>query len=104
MPHTPYPHAAGNSILAGLEDALAYAQGDTTRGTAHAVRAPASVDVKAIRTRLGLTQAAFARRYGFELSSIRNWEQGRRQPEGPARVLLLVIDKEPDAVHRALAS
>lgn len=83
---------------------MAYAQGETTRGTAHTVRRPAAVDVKAIRTRLSLTQAAFAQRYGFELSSIRNWEQGRRQPEGPARVLLLVIDKEPDAVHRALAS
>jgi putative transcriptional regulator len=51
-----------------------------------------------------LTQAAFAQRYGFTLSSIRNWEQDRRQPEGAARVLLLVIDKEPEAVQRALAS
>jgi putative transcriptional regulator len=96
--------AAGKSILAGLQDALAYAQGETTRGQAHTVRVPDTVDVKAIRKRLGLTQAAFAQRYGFELSSIRNWEQGRRQPEGPARLLLLVIDKEPEAVHRALAS
>ena len=68
-----------------------------------ALQIPAMVDVKAIRKRLGLTQAAFARRYGFELSSIRNWEQGRRYPEGPARLLLMVINKEPDAVHRALA-
>ena len=68
-----------------------------------ALQIPAMVDVKAIRKRLGLTQAAFARRYGFELSSIRNWEQGRRYPEGPARLLPMVIDKEPDAVHRALA-
>jgi putative transcriptional regulator len=94
---------AGESIIAGLQDALAYAQGDTSRGQAHTVRIPARVDVKAIRKRLGLTQTAFAQRYGFELSSIRNWEQGRRQPEGPARLLLLVIDKEPDAVQRALA-
>src|SRR5438477_10114 len=96
--------AAGNSILTGLQDTLVYAQGDTTRGQPHTVYVPATVDVKAIRTRLGLTQVAFAQRYGFELSSIRNWEQGRRQPEGPARILLLVIDKEPEAVHWALAS
>jgi len=96
--------AASKSILAGLQDALAYGQGDTTRGEAHTVQVPATMDVKAIRKRLGLTQVAFAQRYGFELSSIRNWEQGRRQPEGPARILLLVIDKEPEAVHRALAS
>jgi putative transcriptional regulator len=94
---------AGESIIAGLQDALAYAHGDTSRGHAYTVQVPARVDVKAIRKRLGLTQAAFAQRYGFELSSIRNWEQGRRQPEGPARLLLLIIDKEPDAVHRALA-
>jgi putative transcriptional regulator len=104
MPNDTHTSAAGKTILAGLQDALAYAQGDTTRGQAHTVQIPDTVDVKAIRKRLGLTQAAFAQRYGFELSSIRNWEQGRRQPEGPARLLLLVIDKEPDAVHRALAS
>lgn len=94
---------AAESIMAGLQDAVAYARGDTTRGQAHIVCVPDTVDVKAIRKRLGLTQAAFARQCGFEISSIRNWEQGRRQPEGPARVLLLVIDKEPDAVQRALA-
>ena len=102
--NTAHMSAAGNSILTGLQDALAYAQGNTTRGQPPTVHVPATVDVKAVRTRLGLTQAAFAQRYGFELSSIRNWEQGRRQPEGPARILLLVIDKEPEAVHRALAS
>ena len=94
----------GKSIIAGLQDTLAYAQGDTTRGQAHMVHIPTTIDVKAIRQRLGLTQAAFAQRYGFTLSSIRNWEQDRRQPEGAARVLLLVIDKEPEAVQRALAS
>ena len=104
MANTTHMSAAGNSIFAGLQDALAYAQGDTTRGQPPTVHVPATVDVQAIRTRLGLTQAAFAQSYGFELSSIRNWEQGRRQPEGPARILLLVIDKEPEAVYRALAS
>jgi putative transcriptional regulator len=104
MEHDIRMSAAGNSILAGLHDAVAYAQGDPTRGEAHTIHVPAIVDVKAIRKRYGLTQAAFAQRYGFALNSIRNWEQGRRQPEGPARLLLLVIDKEPEAVHRALAS
>lgn len=94
---------AGESIIAGMQDALAYAQGDQTRGTPHTVTVPDTIDVKAIRTRLGLTQAAFAQYYGFALSSVRNWEQGRRQPEGPTRLLLLVIDREPEAVERALA-
>jgi putative transcriptional regulator len=103
MEHDTPMSAAGKRILAGLQDALAYAQGEIAHGHTHTVQIPAMVDVKAIRKRLGLTQAAFAQRYGFELSSIRNWEQGRRYPEGPARLLLMVIDKEPDAVHRALA-
>ncbi len=104
MAHDTPMSTAGKSILAGLRNALAYAQGDTTRGQAHTVQVPATVDVKAIRKRLGLTQAAFAQRYGFEVSSIRNWEQGRRQPEGPARTLLVVIDREPEAVFRALCA
>lgn len=90
-------------MIAGMQDALAYAQGETARGQAHTVCVPNTIDVKAIRQRQGLTQAAFAERYGFALNSIRNWEQGRRRPEGPARLLLLMIDREPEAVQRALA-
>ena len=60
-------------------------------------------DVGAIRQRLGLTQASFAARFGISLGALRDWEQNRRQPEAPARVLLTVIDREPEAVERALA-
>jgi putative transcriptional regulator len=63
---------------------------------------PLPDDVKAIRQRLGLTQKAFAARYGFSVETIRNYEQGHRRPTGPARVLLRVIATEPDAVTRAL--
>jgi putative transcriptional regulator len=66
------------------------------------VRPPARVDVKAIRRRLGLSQAAFAGRFGFSLASVRNWEQGHRRPEGPARVLLRLIQREPAFVLRTL--
>ena len=47
-------------------------------------------------------QAEFASKFGFSSASVRNWEQGRRRPEGPARVLLAVIDRHPDAVEDAL--
>ena len=104
MQDTTHRSAAGKRILPGLQHALASAQGDAPRGDAHPVQVPAAVDVKTIRTRLGLSQAAFAQRYGLALRSLQNWEQGRRQPEGPARLLLVVIDKEPEAVHRALLS
>ena len=66
------------------------------------VHSPAPVDVRELRHRLGMSQAAFAARFGVELRTVQNWEQGQRRPEGPARVLLQVIDREPDAVLRAL--
>ena len=65
--------------------------------------APPADDVRAIRQRLGLSQEQFAARFGFSVETIRNYEQGHRRPTGPARVLLRVIAREPDAVTRALA-
>lgn len=60
-------------------------------------------DVRALRTRFGLSQAAFAKRYGFSVDAIRQYESRRRTPTGPVRTLLRVIAREPDAVTRALA-
>lgn len=74
-----------------------------TSETFRRIRVPAEVDVKAVRRRMGLTQAAFAARFGFTLSAVREWEQWRRRPEASARVLLKVIEREPEAVERALA-
>jgi len=91
------------SILRGLEDALAYARGDARRGRPTTVRVP-EPDVKAIRRRLDLSQAEFAARFGFTLGTVRDWEQGRRRPVGPARVLLAVIARDPAAVDRVLAA
>ena len=93
----------GDSILRGAKDALAYARGDKSRGRETVVIVPKQVDVKAIRKRLGMTQTSFAARFGISLGALRDWEQNRRQPEGPARVLLTVIESEPEAVERALA-
>jgi putative transcriptional regulator len=64
---------------------------------------PAPEDVRAIRRRLGLSQEQFAARFGFSVETIRNYEQGHRRPTGPARVLLRVIAREPDAVTRSLS-
>jgi putative transcriptional regulator len=63
---------------------------------------PAQVDVRAIRKKLSLSQSEFAARFGFTPSAVRQWEQGRRYPHGPARILLTIIDREPRAVRRAL--
>ncbi len=64
----------------------------------------AGPDVRLVRERLGLSQEAFAARFHLSLRTVQEWEQQRRVPEGPARVLLQVIDREPEAAARALAS
>lgn len=61
-------------------------------------------EVRAIRGGLGLTREAFARRFGFSVEAIREYEQGLRQPAPPIRAYLRVIGAETDAVDRALAS
>jgi DNA-binding transcriptional regulator YiaG len=66
-------------------------------------RVSPEVDAKAVRATTGLTQEEFALRFGLDLATLRNWEQGRTRPDGPARVLLKVIEREPRAVEAALA-
>lgn len=63
---------------------------------------PTATQVRALRSRLGLSQAQFARRYGFTVDTVQQYEQGRRVPSGPAATLLRVIAADPDAVARAL--
>jgi putative transcriptional regulator len=94
---------AFDKIAAGLNDALAYVEGRADPST-YRIHIPATVDVKAIRKRLGLTQEEFAVRYGFSVGRVRDWEQGRTEPEASARILLTVLDREPEAVVRALAA
>ena len=74
------------------------------RGEARAARRTTyrPADVKAIRAELGQTQEAFAAMIGVSVATLRNWEQGRRTPEGPALALLRVAAAEPQAVARAL--
>jgi len=66
------------------------------------LRVVAPLDVAAIRAKTGLSQDRFARAFQISPHTLRNWEQGRRAPEGPARALLLAIDREPEALLRAL--
>ena len=98
----PQRSAVGRRMIAGLKEAVAHARGEITLPN-YTVEVPDRVDVVAVRRRLGLSQAAFARAFGLELTAIHAWEQGRRRPDRAARVLLAVISKEPAAVMRALA-
>lgn len=89
------------SIRRGLAQAVAYAKQEA-RAADYRVHIPVDIDVKAIRGKLALTQTQFAARFGFSVNTLRHWEQGKRQPEGPTRAYLVVIAKTPKAVERAL--
>lgn len=88
------------SIKQGLNEAIAHQRGEPV---AAAVLRIEPLDVKAIRQQTGLTQQAFAARFGVSLGTLRHWERGDRQPHGPARVLMRVISANPEAVLAALA-
>jgi putative transcriptional regulator len=92
---------AFDKIAAGLKDAIAIARGEADRAS-YRVQVPADLDVGRIRRKLKLSQSEFAARFGIAPGTLRDWEQRRKRPEGPARVLLIVIEREPDAVERAI--
>jgi putative transcriptional regulator len=96
------PSTLGRRLLVGLKEALAHSRGEIDLPS-YTIEVPEDVDVVAVRRELGLSQAAFARTFGLDVTAIHAWEQGRRRPDRAARVLLAVIAKEPQAVLRALA-
>lgn len=91
----------GKEIIEGLQEIKAWREGRIKLRTT-TVQLPRAVEVPAIRKELGLSQDQFARLMGVSVATLRNWEQGRREPHGPARSLLLVASREPAAVLKAL--
>lgn len=87
-------------IMQGLREAAAHARGEKVPGLK--VHVPPGIDVHAIRRRTGLSQAAFSRRIGVSAGTLRNWEQGRRTPDGPARVLLAMLARNPRIVEETI--
>ena len=92
---------AFDSIKKGLKEALAHAHGEDVGAVVHEVQVP-EPDVVAIRARSGLSQREFARSIGVAVGTLQGWEQGRRRPEGPARVLLALIERRPAIVQEEL--
>jgi putative transcriptional regulator len=92
---------AAERILQGLREAAAHARGEKVTGLK--LHVPRTVDVYAIRRRTGLSQAAFSQRIGVSPGTLRNWEQRRRTPDGPARVLLAMLARNPRIVEETLA-
>jgi putative transcriptional regulator len=94
-------HGVGEALIESFSEAVAWARGEVDLPVRE-YHPPENVDVEPIRKRLGLTQANFARVFGLNVSTVRDWEQGRRTPEGPARTLLAIIARHPEIVREVL--
>ena len=92
----------GRELIAALQEAVEIVQGKKDAARVHLP--PGWPDVRAIRARMGLSREVFASRFGLKATAVREWEQGLRRPDPAAQTLLRVIDREPEAVERALAA
>ena len=91
----------GHEIEAALGEVLAHVRGEADL-SCRIVDDPAADRILALRKRLKLSRQKFADRFGLDTRALQDWEQGRRVPDRAARVLLTVIDRDPEAVVRAL--
>ena len=91
----------GRELEEALGEVLAHVRGDVDL-SCRIVDDPAASRILAVRKRLKLSRQKFADRFGLDARALQDWEQGRRVPDRAARVLLTVIDREPEAVVRAL--
>jgi putative transcriptional regulator len=99
------PDGREQALSTRLEAILAQADSHSATGGQPATVASGSSDAayaRGVRARTKLTQAEFAARIGVPVETVRNWEQGKRSPRGPARALLKVIDKAPDVAFAVL--
>jgi putative transcriptional regulator len=94
----------GADLIQAMSEALAHAQGKDVSGIRVSAVDVGTVDAKAIRKKLDLTQDEMATVLGTSPSGYKKWEQGKRQPSGAARTLLRIMEKEPEAVLRALST
>ena len=93
----------GKKLIAAAEQGVAIARGKADPAT-YRLHLPAKIDVGAMRRKLGMTQEEFALTHGLTLARVRDWEQKWSTPDSAARACLKVIEKEPEAVERALAT
>ncbi|OED44673.1 transcriptional regulator [Endozoicomonas sp. (ex Bugula neritina AB1)] len=88
-----------DDIMQGLDEAVAFSKGETSSAVVHEIT---PMDVKSIRNQLAMTQEEFAQAVGVKLPTLRHWERGDRTPNGPARVLLNLLSREPKQIVQML--
>ena len=92
----------GDEIIQGMSEAIEYIRGNKVEAIVHKVEIPDEIDVKSIRENLNLSRKEFADSFGFSARTLQHWEQGDRTPHGPARVLLLLLQREPAIIAKIL--
>ena len=90
-----------NELLQSVEQAGKIKTGQSALARKTTIDEP---DVTAIRERYKMTQQEFSSLLGISVGTLRNWEQGRRKPQGPAKVLLRIAEKKPKAILDSLLS
>ena len=92
----------GKEVETALGEVLAHVRGEVDL-PCRIVDDPAAEHIRAVRKRMKLSRQKFADRFGLDARAVQDWEQGRRVPDRSARVLLTVIDRDPEAVVRVLS-
>lgn len=92
----------GRDLIESMKQAVAHMEGKPVRGTR--VTVVAGPDVRRIRRKLKMSQTTFAVAYRIPLSTLKNWEQGRRTPDAPAAAYLRAIEKKPDVIREAVSA
>lgn len=100
-PHRRHEESLGERLLDSMRELRAHLRGEIQLSET-VYHIPPETDVRALREKLGLSQSDFAALFGFNVRSLQDWEQGRRRPEIPIRAYLAVIERDPQAVIRAL--
>lgn len=92
----------GNEIIQGMTDAIEYIRGNAGSVKINKIEIPNEIDVRRIRENLKLSRKQFADSFGFSSRTLQHWEQGDRAPHGSARVLLLLLQREPATIAKIL--
>lgn len=92
----------GDEIIQGMTDAIEYIRGNAGEAKINKVEIPNTIDVRTIRESLKLSRKEFADSFGFSPRTLQHWEQGDRAPHGSARILLLLLQREPATIAKIL--
>ncbi|MES2216874.1 MAG: helix-turn-helix domain-containing protein [Pseudomonadota bacterium] len=92
----------GDEVIKSMKEAVDFMRGKKTSAVIHKVKIPDKIDVKLIRKNLNLSRQDFADSFGFSIRTLQHWEQGNRRPQGPAKILLLLLQRDPKTIRNIL--